>query len=68
MKQVKSWATDLRISGSDSKFYGQNHGAIKNVIWSFRQNWKPNLDKVYIKIRQSLNQVQTRFISSLDNV
>ena len=32
MKQVKSQATDLRISGIDSKFYALKHGSIKNEI------------------------------------
>ena len=32
MKHVKSKATDLRISGIDSKCYALKHGTIKNVI------------------------------------
>ena len=32
MKQVKSYATDLRIIAFDSKFYALKHGTIKNAI------------------------------------
>ena len=32
MKQVKSEATDLRISGIDLKFYALKHGTIENAI------------------------------------
>ena len=32
MKQTKSYATDLRISGIDLIFYAQKHGTIKDTI------------------------------------
>ena len=32
MKQVKSIATDLKISGIDCKIYALKHGTIKNAI------------------------------------
>ena len=32
MKQIKTQATDLKISGIESKFYALKHGGIKNEI------------------------------------
>ena len=52
MKQVKSWATDLRINEMGLIFYALKHGTIQNVI----------VDKdrsSLTKIKNFMNQVKS---------
>ena len=52
MKQIKSYATDLRIIAFDFKLYGLKHGPIKNVIADID---RPSLTK--IKNLHGTNQI-----------